>query len=139
MNEVQNTIMEMLSSIDFNTFTEAVGDVGGYRYTLKLTPAALTGTSVGDWRDFVLRNMTTLLKNKQEYCLDSIDMFMAFPVMGKTYGFTVVIADIPATPIVYEAPPSVPAPIYVSHNESDVGAVVKQEALKTDRRYKQGK
>lgn len=87
----QITIMDVLNEIDLETFQNNRGTLNGLDYEFKMIGTVQILNSIGDWKDYVARNLETLKNLLIRDSLPEIDMTMCFPHKGVGYHMHFII------------------------------------------------
>lgn len=101
MNEIyEMNLEELFTTIHWDIFSEWCGKWNNNGVTIKMLGTNNHQISmVGDYRDYIIRNLQTLLVIKNRDRLTNIDMQMSFSVLNKSYTVCVILSDLP-TPVI---------------------------------------
>lgn len=83
--------MDVLNEINLDTFQNNKGVLDGYEYEFIMKGTVQILNSIGDWKDYVARNLEALKNLMIKDNLPEIDMSMCFPCNGVGYHMHFII------------------------------------------------
>lgn len=97
MNDLKELdLQELFGDIHWDIFSEWNGIWNNHGIIIRKIGINSNQISmVGDYRDYIIRNLQTLLVIKNRDNLPSIDMQMSFSVLNKSYTVLVILTDLP--------------------------------------------
>lgn len=126
MNDLKELdLQELFGDIHWDIFSEWNGIWNNHGIVIRKIGINSNQISmVGDYRDYIIRNLQTLLVIKNRDNLPSIDMHMSFSVLNKSYTVLVILTDLP--------------PRIITHRDEVIEKIQTRRELKGKDRKKNG-
>lgn len=108
---------DLFTTIHWDIFSEWCGKWNNNGVTIKMLGTNNNQISmVGDYRDYIIRNLQMLLVLKNRDNITNIDMQMSFSVLNKSYTILVILSDLP--------------PLIISHKDEVIEKIQSKRELK---------